>query len=301
MSPVRIALREHGLLALEGRDAAVFLNGQSTCEMPAEGRSTPGACCTPGGRMVASFQLAAMREDCLLLKMPSGVIPLLEEFLKKYIRFAKCSQRDASGEYRLLGLVDPEGAAAEAVFGDVPESPGDCLRIGDSLLLRRDSQRLECWLATASAAAWEEKLAAQCEPASLQLWQLLDIQAGVAEVCPETSLHFLPQMLNLDQREGVSFEKGCYTGQEVIARAQHRGQVKRRMHRLQLTAEDVPGASAPLYSGERRAGEVVCRAPAEEKNTWELLAVVDERGAEAGTLSLGQPESAAAKILPFSA
>ena len=300
MPPALVHLREHGLLAVEGRDAATFLNGQSTCAIPEEGNSTLGACCTPGGRMVASFRMAALRGDCLLLKMPAGVIPLLQNFLQKYIRFSKCSQRDASKEYRLLGLVDPQATVADTVFGEVPRSPGNCLSVGNSLLLRLDEQRLACWLAAAEAAAWEEKLAAQCDSASLTAWQLLDIRAGIGEVRPETSEHFLPQMLNLDQVGGISFTKGCYTGQEVVARAQHRGQVKRRMHRLQAMAESMPGAGTPLYEGQRRAGEVVCSAPTEKSGTWELLAVVAERGATSANLHLDEPRGAAAKIIPSS-
>ena len=299
MPPTFVHLDKQGLLAIKGPDAAVFLNGQSTCAIPAPGHSTPGACCTPSGRMVASFHVAAMRKDLLLLRLPRQMVPRLQDFLEKYIRFSKAAQQDVSETYRLLGLHDPEGAAAAGVFGTLPEATGDCLQIDGGLLLRRDAQRLECWLAVTQAEQYEKKLAAHCAPAPWDAWQLLEIRAGAGEVRSQTVEHFLPQMLNLDQNGGVRFDKGCYTGQEVVTRVQHRGKIKRRMHRLRAAAGSGPAPGTPVYDAQRHCGEALCSAPAEEKNVWELLAVLDTRAAESDALRLDSPQGAQAEILPF--
>ncbi len=126
----------------------------------------------------------------------------------------------------------------------------------------------------AAKACWSN-LVDQCrfsqQPSSF--WQLQDIRCGLPTITAETSEAFLPQMLNLDLLGGISFEKGCYTGQEVIARTHYRGTVKRRLYRAQIDTTETVNPGDILAQGEDTVGHIVNAAPV-TKNIWECLAVV---------------------------
>jgi hypothetical protein len=134
-------------------------------------------------------------------------------------------------------------------------------------------------------------VAGEATPVGPEYWALLDIRAGIPSVHAETSDAFVPQMANMQLIDGVSFTKGCYTGQEVVARMQYLGKLKRRMYLAEVTAPEPPLPGDGLYSpssrSEQSAGRVV-DACAVGGDRYELLVVVEVGAAEGGEVSLGE-------------
>ena len=267
-----------GVLELTGVDARRFLHGQGTCdveEWPA-GRGGSGAVCTPQGRVVANFALAGPNTEHLLLTLPRDTVPGLRDFLQKYIVFSKAEQADASEAFFLLGLFGA-GAddAATKVFGSAP-GEDECAAVESGVLLRRDALRIECLLGAERVREdWQGLCTAGAVPCGEAAWSLLDIRAGLAEVEGETVASFVPQSLNLDCTGALDLHKGCYTGQEIIIRLQHRGRIKQRAFRLQGSAPACPAPGTPLHAaGQAKPCGTVLRAAPVGEQQWEMLAVL---------------------------
>ena len=260
-------LPDYGLLRLEGERAREFLHGQATCDLlEAEAAALiGGACCTPKGRVVANFLLFADAQapPRLHLRLRASMREPLSDFLQVYAKFSRTRLEIADW----LGL----GVAGSALAALNPPPPGRCEWRGEAALLRLDETRLECWGPAAAVEALAAEMPATLDEAD---WALLGVRAGRADLRPEGGEKYLPQMLNMDALGEVSFDKGCYTGQEVVARAQHRGAVKRRMYRLDCAA--APGAA--VEAGGKSVGEVVAGGGGE------CLAVLSRAEAEGAAL-----------------
>jgi folate-binding protein YgfZ len=148
-------------------------------------------------------------------------------------------------------------------------------------------------------ALWEEA-AQTAQPTGREAWALLDIRAGLPSVYETTSDAFVPQMANLQLVDGVSFTKGCYTGQEVVARMQYLGKLKRRMYRVRLDAAEAPRPGDELYSASSEsgqgAGRVVAAAPSPDGG-FEALVVTPIPSAEADDLHLHDTRGPALTLL----
>jgi folate-binding protein YgfZ len=167
------------------------------------------------------------------------------------------------------------------------------LRLGDG--------RFDLFVAPDAAPATWEKLAARARPVGAPAWDWLMVQAGVPVVLPQTQDHFVPQMANMEILGGVSFNKGCYPGQEIVARSQYLGKVKRRLHLAHLEEEARPGDE--LFApdpADQSAGLIANAAPAPEGG-WDVLAVVLNPSVEAGEVRLKRRDGAklAFKPLPY--
>ncbi len=245
------ATRDFGFLQLSGPDASKFLQGYTTCDLApvTAGSASIGAICNLKGRMVTSFRVAA-HEDSLLLRMHRALVPEIITFLSKYIVFSKAEMHDVSESWHVVGISegDPAPAATQAI---TPVTAKD-----DGLLVTIDDTRAELWTTAPPAAE-----------ASADAWALFDIEAGLAWISPETVDEFLPQMFAYDTLGAIDFEKGCYLGQEIVARMHFRGKPKRALYRA--TSEDPIGVGALLSEGSRSAGQVVGAAPATAANGTE--------------------------------
>lgn len=211
-------LDRFGFLAITGKDAQKFLKGYCTCDLEdvTETRSGLGATCNIQGRMVTSFRITRI-EDGFLLRMDRGLVASTMEFLKKYIVFSKAKMEDQSGEitcYGLVGLVDgyPAEPGATAVMGG-----HQVIRVGVS-------PRFEIW-------ARGELAIAGAETVSDDEWWVRDIEDGLAWVSTATQNEFIPQMFAYHKNGGIDFDKGCYLGQEIVARMQYRGAISRKLYR----------------------------------------------------------------------
>lgn len=290
-------LVHEGVLAVRGPDADKFLQGQVTCNLNylKDGSSSLGARCTPKGRMVSSFRLLPDR-DGFLLAMASELIEPQQTELKKFAAFSKSQLIDESAAWCRFGLLD--GSTALAVMGlDLPQETGQVARNGELIAIRLEGERTELWAPIEQAETLCTQLASHLSEAPLERWLLAQVRAGIGQVFGATRELFIPQMINLQAVGGVSFKKGCYSGQEIVARMQYLGKLKRRLYHLALDGSKIPAPGIELFSPVHRTsvGEVVLAAPAE--NGVELLAVLQEDAVEDGRITLGDFEGAPLRLL----
>jgi len=276
-----VPLAYEGVLAVRGADAEKFLQGQLTCNMAwLKNASSLGGRCNIQGRLISTFRIAP-QADGFLLAMASELVPVQLEELKKYAQFfRKCSLIDESQAWQRFGLLAADNTLRDLGLG-LPEHNNAITAQDEWLLIRLDHQRSELWVHIDSTEHWSQKLASHLPKASLNDWLLAQIRAGIGQVFGQTSARFVPQMLNLQAVGGVSFKKGCYTGQEIVARMQYRGQSKRRLYRAQAQTAHIPPIGSTLADN---TGEIVLAAASE--NGCELLAVLSESAISQGSLHL---------------
>jgi folate-binding protein YgfZ len=294
-------LSHEGVLAVRGVDASKFLQGQLTCNLDylSEAKATLGARCTQKGRMQSSFRIL-LEGDGVLLAMASELIEAQLLDLKKYAVFSKSKLTDESASWVRFGL--SHGDAALASLGlELAQDTDSVVRANDLIAIRVSPARAELWVRAEQADDIRNRLAAQLPEGSLNDWLLGQIRAGIGQVFGQTREEFIPQMINLQAVGGVSFKKGCYTGQEIVARMQYLGKLKRRLYRLTLEDNDVPEPGIELFSPVHAssAGNVVLAA--RTGSGVELLAVLQADAVENGNIRLGNPEGQALRLseLPY--
>lgn len=281
-------LTHEGVIQVKGPDASKFLQGQLTCNLDylSLEHSSLGARCTPKGRMLSSFRIVAVPEG-YLLAMAAELVETQLADLKKYAVFSKVELSDVSQQWQRYGLLGSD-AELQAQGLHLPNEAADSVcGSADSLMIRLSGQRFELWQAADNATS--RALSIQATPIPLEQWLLEQIHAGVGQVFAATRELFIPQMINLQAVGGVSFRKGCYTGQEIVARMQYLGKLKRRMYRF--SAQGVaPAAGTEIFSPVHTSsvGEVVLAAPTEGR--CELLAVVQEDAVTDARLTLSNPQ-----------
>ncbi|PNA07200.1 MULTISPECIES: folate-binding protein YgfZ [unclassified Pseudomonas] len=290
-------LSHEGVLAVRGADAGKFLQGQLTCNINylSDTQASLGARCTQKGRMQSSFRIV-LEGDGVLLAMAGELLEPQLADLKKYAVFSKSKLTDESASWVRFGL-DHGDAALSSLGLELPANTDSVARHEGLIAIRVSPNRAELWVPADQADGIKGKLSAQLSEGELNQWLLGQIRAGIGQVMPSTRELFIPQMLNLQAVGGVSFKKGCYTGQEIVARMQYLGKLKRRLYRVQLDASELPEPGTPLFAPSHGSsiGEVVLAARA-EKNI-ELLAVLQAEAADAGDLHLGTAEGPALHLL----
>ncbi|WP_459199987.1 CAF17-like 4Fe-4S cluster assembly/insertion protein YgfZ [Pseudomonas tremae] len=294
-------LSHEGVLAVRGVDAGKFLQGQLTCNLNYlnEDRSSLGARCTQKGRMQSSFRIAFDGDGCLLA-MASELIEAQLLDLRKYAVFSKSKLTDESSAWVRFGLQDGDGALVSLGL-DLPQETDAVVRSQDMLAIRVSPARAELWVRAEQADDIRSRLASQLAEGPLNDWLLGQVRAGIGQVFGSTREEFIPQMINLQAVGGVSFKKGCYTGQEIVARMQYLGKLKRRLYRLTLQGDQVPEPGTAVFSPVHASavGNIVIAAQAGQ--AVELLAVLQGDAAENGRIHLGSPEGAALQMsdLPY--
>ncbi len=287
-------LQSQTLLACEGPDSAKFLQGQLTCDtrelqVP---HTALGAHCTPKGRMVSSFRIAGLDNETFFMRMDRSIIEQTRQSLGKYIVFSKAELYDRSEQWLALGLAGKNcKKALSAIFDTLPtEQHASVQQEGKCLLIQVDNegQRYELWCKTEEASKLWRELSQTLPPVAEKAWQLQNIQQGLGFVESETLEMFIPQMLNYQTVGAISFKKGCYTGQEIVARMQYLGKLKRHMYRLHCHSDTLPLAGTALFSaeGEQVIGNIVHSA-ALTPNEYQMLAVVSEQAIAKNQLRLG--------------
>jgi tRNA-modifying protein YgfZ len=276
------------LLRASGEDVVKYLQGQLTNDVE---RATDRAAqwnghCTPKGRLLATLLLWRSPEG-FWLQTPQAVRELLQKRLQMYILRAKVKLENVSDAYVRIGVAGPNAQALCRAMGMEP--PAEVLGVASNdreFLLRLDARRLQ-WIGAADRAreVWRA-VAREARPVGPAAWRLLDIQAGLATILPATQDQFVPQMMNLDLLGGVSFQKGCYTGQEIVARTHYLGKLKRRMVRAHLASEAAPAPGEEIFSDAfpgQPSGMVVDAAPSPDGG-YELLLVTQTEAVRGGAL-----------------
>ena len=264
------ALDQFGFLLIEGADAVPFLQGYSTCDLEQLSTTshtvpTPsriGATCNIQGRMVSSYRVAAVKNG-LILRMAAELVPVTMAFLKKYIVFSRASMTDMTGKLHCTGIF------AEQDNLSILASPVNAESTNNLLVTTEAENSYELWCENRLA------LAPDSEEVSQAQWYLAEINAGIAWVTGATTEAFIPQMFDYQNKGGISFEKGCYLGQEIVARMQYRGELKRRLHRGVIDNGHMPMIGETILSdSDAHAGDVV--AVASNGGQTVILAVVKE-------------------------
>jgi hypothetical protein len=284
--PLLVPLTHLAVTRFSGDDAIAFLHGQLTCDVTGREPDTAslGAYCTPKGRMLATF-IALRGRGAVELVSARGVANALAKRLRMFVLRSKVLVEEQADSVALLGLVGPTAAAPAAVaLGEtLPSRDWEVGRTGDVTVTRLPGDRLLLVAPGATAEKlWDDLVAAGMHPAPTPTWERLDIALGIPWVVAATQEQFIPQMTNLELVGGVSFDKGCYPGQEVVARTHYRGEVKRRLRLARVEAESAPVPGDELYVGgttDQTCGMVVNAVPAPDGG-HDLLAVVQNSALE---------------------
>ena len=291
-----VALESLGVLRAHGPDALAFLQGQlsnDTTLLSAQ-RAQLAGYHNPQGRVIALLLLLALERDEVLAILPRELADAVAARLRKYILRSKVRLTEESANWQVHGLIAPAEVAAPAGW---PAQPNAVATLGQARLVCRHTQPWRwLWLAPRSAAPPQAVLPG-VRAADEALWRAQLVAAGEPQVYAATSEEFVAQMLNLDMLDAIAFEKGCYTGQEVIARAHYRGRVKRRMQRFVSAAPAslVAGAGGTLGDGR---GFKVVHASVRADGRCEFLAVCALASADTEAAGAAALE-AQALVLPY--
>jgi tRNA-modifying protein YgfZ len=232
-------LTQDALLHIEGPDALKFLQGQTTCDTRTvtPSRAVPGAFCTPQGRVVCDFLLCELGHEHFAMRLRRSIRDGSSAAFGKYIIFSKATLDAAREDWQPYAAWGPEAASALGeIFGALPGvHMGATCGDGFALVqLDERGQQFECYLHDPSSAARLARMGELMQAGAEADWQALQIASGIARIEAPTVAEFVPQILNYDRTGHISFNKGCYTGQEVVARLHYRGKPKRRTYVAEL-------------------------------------------------------------------
>jgi hypothetical protein len=288
-------LGQFRMLEFRGAEARGFLHSQLSCDVEGLGddRAAYGAYCTPKGRVLANFLL--WREaDAFRMVLRRSILGGIQKRLQMYVLRTKVTIAAPRDDPVILGAAGPAAPAAAASLTGT--SPGEPLRLarrdGVTVIALAERRWLVTVPGTSAPQVWT-RLESALRPVGTACWEWLEVAAGLPWIDTATQDQFVPQMANLELLGGVSFRKGCYPGQEIVARTQHLGRPKRRLYLAHVRTGRRPAPGEPLYGGAggQAAGTVVNAAPA-PGGGFDLLAVVQTATASAGAVRLGSESGA---------
>ncbi len=307
-----VQLKQAGVLTAEGDDAIRFIHGQlsNDIEHLDTGSMRVAAYCTPQGRMLALFHIwKSVRKIHMML--PRDILPALQKRLRIYILRARVKLADESDSMAILGI---GGKRAESVLskwfaglplalsGKTENETGVLMRVKDAF----GSPRYLLAVPADTLQEVENALSAELAVCDESRWLLGDIEAGMPQITLQVQDRFIPQMVNLEEIGGLSFRKGCYPGQEVIARSQYRGTVKRRMFHGRVKwpeGASVSGlnmaAGTELFDAQGRVCGMVVQSAHRDEQHIDCLAVVQTDAKEAGDVHAGIPDGPALSWIPL--
>jgi len=295
------------LTSVSGEDAETFLQGQFTNDIRVVSpeHHQMSCYCTPKGRMLANFRICSHAGQ-YLLQTPIDTQPALIKRLSMFVLRSQVSIEDVSDRYVAIGLAGE--CIAELLnshFSSVPAIPGDATEENGISLLRipgPSSRYMLIGQPTQIASIWEA-CSQQATATNHELWKLLDIQSGIPTVYANTVESFVPQMVNMQLVDGVSFDKGCYVGQEIVARMKYLGTLKRHMYLAQVETDTHPHPGDELYSPiDTESGQGhgnVVMAAASSNSGYETLVVVETSSHENGELHLENKSGPTLTFLPM--
>jgi tRNA-modifying protein YgfZ len=280
-------LSDRGVIRASGSDAAKFLQGQLTNDVLTltRERARLAGFCSAKGRLQASFLVWRDEGGDYLLSCPLSILATTLKRLSMFVLRAQCRLTDASAEIELVGVA---GSAAEAMSGGA--EPWTCSARGPASLIRLPDGAGERRCLVAAPAGSEVDVAAA--PAmTLATWRWLEVQSGIVTIEAATVDRFVPQMVNFELVGGVDFQKGCYPGQEVVARSQYRGTTKRRT--FLFDCDTLPEAGQDVFVGAaagEAAGTVANAAPRPTHPGGSALVELRLAALDSDDLRLGTPD-----------
>ena len=297
-------LSQLGLTAFSGEETVAFLQGQLTNDVRQLHADTAqwNGYCSPKGRLLGNFLMWRQGDD-YVLQMSGDIRESVQKKLAMFIMRSKTKARDASDENVRLVMAGPQAAdAVKAVFGALPDAPMHSAQADCGTIVRVGEDKFVLSILPDAAERVWQGLSPFATPVGAPVWDGLRLNAGIPMITTATQDQFVPQMVNLEVIGGVNFQKGCYTGQEIVARSQYLGKLKRRMFLAHVDVAATPGDS--LYSADmdgQATGMVVNVAPAAEGG-FDLLAVMQVESAKSSQMHLKGLDGPALtlKSLPYS-
>ena len=284
-----------GLLAVRGADAFGFLQGQLSNDLRELSQSHVhwSSHCSQKGRMLANFLVIRVGET-FYLQLPAERVPDLLKRLRMFVLRSRVTIDDASDDLVRIAIAgDGAAVALSACDLPVPEFENGLAIVGEIAVVRLPgpTPRIEIIGPPVPLRAHWDTLRTRAVHANTDAWTLLDIRAGIPSIYNETADTFVPQMTNMQLIDGVSFHKGCYTGQEIVARMQYLGKLKRRMYVGEVESDAPPRPGDALFSpdstSQQGSGTVVAASPL-DTGRYALLAVVEIKAAESGEVRLSE-------------
>ena len=278
-------LTRFGVIRAQGEEAAKFLHSQLTQDFALLGlhEARLAGFCSAKGRLLATMIGWKNTDTEILLMLPAELLPSILKRLSMFVLRAKCKLSDASADWQLWGVV---GAHEPSPRWSLTREAGSVrIRLPEA---GPAPQAQAFWLLAQPAAAEAPALPALAEAD----WQWLEMQSGLPWVSAATSEQFVPQMLNFELLGGVNFQKGCYPGQEVVARSQYRGTLKRRTYLYEVEAGEgqvLPGQEIFHSEDPGQPAGLVANAAGHNGRSL-LLAETKIAALASGTLHLGSPE-----------
>ena len=301
-SVVLCELQQFGVLRVAGEEAQSFLQNLLSNDIR-EVTSTRGQLSSLNnakGRMLASFLIWSDGED-YLLQLPRSLVEIMRKKLSMYVLRAKVKVSDASDEVIALGVA---GNNAEEilreVFNDLPLETCACLRTAQGCVIKLSDTRFQIITAPDKAVYIRNTLSPHAKPVGSAYWDWLNIHSGMPIILPQTQEKFVAQMINFDVIGGINFKKGCYPGQEIVARTHYLGKLKRRMYLVHIETTDLPQAGDELFSADmdgQASGMIVNAAPA-PSGGFDTLAVVQMSSQETQTIHWKSLRGEALQFLP---
>ncbi|QYF93135.1 folate-binding protein [Massilia sp. PAMC28688] len=301
---------DQGLIAVTGDDAASFLHSQLTNDVKQLGEQEArlAGYCTPKGRLQATF-LMWNSAGTIYLQLPRAIQAPLQKRLSMFVMRAKAALSDATGNSATQVVLGFGGVRAAAVleqqFGALPAAPfakidhasGTLIRLPDAF----GAPRFQ-WITSeqAAMAAWPA-LSTALTPAGNDAWQLSSIHAGVPQVTLKTQEQFVPQMINFELLGGVNFKKGCYPGQEIVARSQYLGKLKRRTAIASIDAASAQAGDEVFDVSDpgQPCGMVVNAAPNGSGSGSDVLVEMKLAALDQGDIRLGSADGAPLRFQPM--
>lgn len=274
-----VNLQSAAVVLIRGQDALKFLQGQVTCDVRelANGNSRLGAQCSPKGRVILSFRAFQLDQETLALRIPSSMTENARQSFGKYIVFSKAKLETEPGLV-VFGLYGEKASAlAGQLFSQLPSENETFTEAAGNYLVRLENDRYECWVSEANRDEYAQQLTQLAREGDENDWNLMDIRAGLASVYPETRELFTPQELNYQLVNAINFRKGCYTGQEIIARLHYRGKLKRHMYRVSCKTAELPSPGTPVINqiSQQNVGQVVQSAWSNNREAELLVSIFE--------------------------
>lgn len=287
------------LIRIKNTNAKTFLQGQLTCDVNKinELRASLGGYCELKGRLIASFRLFILQQD-YYLALPADIANNCTKELQKYGMFSKVVIERGS-DMNLLPIIVGDSEFNQALqeilsLAELPVTPNDVIQAASFCIIRCHGEQARYLIAGATndISSITTKLTQAKLIASDNQWQLAEINAGIPTITADTIAQFTPHEVNLPRLDAVSFNKGCYRGQEIVARMHYRGKLKQHMYRASLNGDQTlalhPGAA--LHTAEEKNTGYVVNCTFDNKtNQWQLLVTVkDETKENDGVFYQGQ-------------
>lgn len=275
-------LSHFDLIRFSGNDAKTFLQNQLSCDIHEISAHAAhyGSYCTPKGRILTNFILW-QQDDDVIMQLPFSLSTSIQKRIAMYLLRTKVELTQASENLIRIGIAGTHALSLIQNILNFPLNRCEYLQVIEhesTRIICLSQQRFELITPIKFAPSLWERLRIQAKPVGAACWNWLTIQAGIPIVLAETQEMFLPQMINLDILGGVSFKKGCYPGQEIVARTHYLGKIKRRMHLAHIDTTEIIKPGDTLFSddmGDQSSGNILNAAPSPQGG-FDVLAVIQQ-------------------------